>query len=164
MATGKSTQLTRQIGEHLIVSMLGRKGIIATPFAGNVPDFDILASDVNGNIYPIQVKAIKGASWQLSATSFLDINFDKKLKTQIVNGKKLDCNVSIIFILVRLGENEIDEFYVLKMEEIQNIIMDIYNGESRPKNWESTHCAIWPKHLADYKEGWKRIDKIIKTS
>src|ERR1035437_10022537 len=36
-----SNQLTRQLGEHLVVSKLGRLGSLATPFAGNVPDFDV---------------------------------------------------------------------------------------------------------------------------
>ena len=43
MATGLSTKLTGQIGEHLVTAELGRLGIIATPFSGNVPDIDILA-------------------------------------------------------------------------------------------------------------------------
>ena len=43
MATGLSTKLTGQIGEHLVTAELGRLGIIATPFSGNVPEIDILA-------------------------------------------------------------------------------------------------------------------------
>jgi hypothetical protein len=39
MATGRSTQLTGQIGEHLVAAGLGRMGFVAAPFAGNVPHF-----------------------------------------------------------------------------------------------------------------------------
>ena len=49
MKTGYSTQLTQQIGEHLVVAKLGRMGIMATPFAGNVPDYDLLAVCYRGN-------------------------------------------------------------------------------------------------------------------
>jgi hypothetical protein len=35
---------------------------VATPFAGNVPLFDLLAADQRGSSIPIQVKAINGAS------------------------------------------------------------------------------------------------------
>jgi hypothetical protein len=42
MQTGLSNQLTRQIGEHLVVAKLGRMGYVASPFVGNVPLFDIL--------------------------------------------------------------------------------------------------------------------------
>jgi hypothetical protein len=34
MKPKRSTQLTRQIGEHLVASRLGRMGYIAAPFAG----------------------------------------------------------------------------------------------------------------------------------
>jgi hypothetical protein len=34
--------LTKQIGEHLVVAELGRNGLIATPFAGNVQNFDLV--------------------------------------------------------------------------------------------------------------------------
>ena len=60
MKKGFNTQLTRQIGEHLVVAKLGRLGILATPFAGNVPDYDLLASDLSGHSLPLQVKAING--------------------------------------------------------------------------------------------------------
>ena len=69
-----NNQLTRQIGEHLVVSKLGRLGIFATPFAGNVPDFDVLASDLSGHSLPIQVKTINGGSWQFDAKKFLEID------------------------------------------------------------------------------------------
>jgi hypothetical protein len=73
MATGRSFQLTRQIGEHLVVAKLGRLGYIASPFAGNVPEFDVLIADEKGHSIPIQVKAINGISWQFRVNSFLDI-------------------------------------------------------------------------------------------
>jgi hypothetical protein len=34
--TGREMQLTRQIGEHLVAAELGRRGYVATPFAGNI--------------------------------------------------------------------------------------------------------------------------------
>jgi hypothetical protein len=73
LATGYSNQLTRQVGEHLVAAKLGRLGYVATPFAGNVPDFDLLIADEQGRSLPIQVKAINGPSWQFQASTFLDI-------------------------------------------------------------------------------------------
>jgi hypothetical protein len=75
MATGRGMQLTRQIGEHLVAAKLRRRGYVASPFAGNVPMFDLLAAGPLGYSIPIQVKAINGPSWQFSATAFLDIEF-----------------------------------------------------------------------------------------
>lgn len=62
MATGREMQLTRQVGEHLVAAKLGRLGYVATPFAGNVPMFDVLAADIRGYAIPIQVKSINGPS------------------------------------------------------------------------------------------------------
>ena len=56
MVKNFNTQLSGQIGEHLVTAELGRLGIIAAPFAGNVPDIDVLAY-ANGKSVPIQVKA-----------------------------------------------------------------------------------------------------------
>ena len=43
MRSGRKNLLTKQIGEYLVAAELGRQGLIATTFTGNVPDFDILA-------------------------------------------------------------------------------------------------------------------------
>lgn len=43
-----NTQLAGQIGESLVVAELGRRGIVATAFAGNVPDIDLLAYGYGG--------------------------------------------------------------------------------------------------------------------
>ena len=51
-----SNQLSGQIGEALVVAELGRLGIVATAFAGNVPDIDILACK-EGKSTAVQVKA-----------------------------------------------------------------------------------------------------------
>ena len=58
MATGLSTQLTRQIGEHLVAAKLGRMGYLAAPFAGNVPMFDLLAADESGFTIPFKSKRL----------------------------------------------------------------------------------------------------------
>lgn len=61
MATGLSTRLVAQIGEFLVCAELGRRGLIATPFAGNVPGYDVIATDEQFRSVPIQVKTSSGA-------------------------------------------------------------------------------------------------------
>ena len=155
MTTGYGTQLTRQIGEHLVVAKLGRKGIVATPFAGNVPDYDLLASDLSGHSMPIQVKAINGPSWQFSVTSFLEIEFDGD--NQIVKGKKTVPNPGLVCVIVLLHPDEHDEFFILTMADLQDHFFAHYKGGVRPRNPKSTHCAIWPKELTAYRDNWKLI-------
>jgi hypothetical protein len=155
MKTGYMTQLTRQIWEHLVVAKLGRMGIIATPFAGNVPDYDLLASDLSGHSMPIQVKAINGPSWQFSATSFLEIEFDGD--RQIVKGKKVVSNTNLVCVFVLLQPDERDEFYILTIADLQDHFLKHYKGGVRPRNPKSTHCAIWPKELTAYRDKWELI-------
>lgn len=149
MATGRSTQLTRQIGEHLVAAELGRRGLIATPFAGNVPSFDLLVANEAGVAIPIQVKAISGPSWQFNATSFLDIEIVDG--AQRVVGKKEVRHPGLICVLVLLRSAGTDEFFILRFQDLQNHFARSYKGGVRPRNPSSTHCAIWPKELQQYR-------------
>jgi len=160
MATGLSTQLTRQIGEHLVTAELGRRQVIGTPFAGNVPDIDILAF-ANGISAPIQVKAINGISWQFDVRSFLDVIPTEK--GQKVNGLK-DLNRKIICIFVVVGKNlGEDTFYIFQLGWLQDYFRSHYGeGRQLPKNIKSFHCAIWKKDLEQHLGKWEVIEHEFK--
>jgi Holliday junction resolvase-like predicted endonuclease len=87
MATGRSTKLAGQAGEYLVAAELSRRGLIATTFTGNVPHYDIIASDEKGRHVSVQVKTSRGGSWQFGNMSiFCDISFQGK--RQIVGSVK----------------------------------------------------------------------------
>lgn len=155
MASGRNTQLTRQIGEHLVAAELGRKGLIATPFAGNVPQFDLLVATEDGRAMPIQVKAINGPSWQFNATSFLRIDIAEGFQT--VLGPRTDLYQDLVCVLVLLHMAGTDEFFTLKVSDLQNLLQAKYKGGRRPRNPESTHCALWPQHVEAYR-GWRTLE------
>ena len=140
MASGRSTQLTKQVGKNLVAAELGRRGFIAATFAGNVPDFDILAADPSGKTFPVQVKAIQGASWQFDIRTFLDIELSDN--TQVVKGKKTSFNRDLICIFVRIDPQRNDEFYILYWGDLQDHFFANYKGGQRPRNPESFHCAV----------------------
>ena len=73
MSTGRRNQLTKQVGEYLVASELARRGFMVATFSGNVPDFDIIATDFKGDSCPVQVKAARRGSWQFSINKFVDI-------------------------------------------------------------------------------------------
>jgi hypothetical protein len=162
VATGRSIQLTRQIGEHLVVAEPGRRGLIAAPFAGNVPLFDLIAADVCGRSIPVQVKAINGPSWQFNVEKFLRVEVVDGL--QHVRGKvKLTMpNLICIFVLLRKTGNE--EFYILRMSDLQEHFARTYVGGRRPRNPNSMHCAIWPRDLQQYKDQWEAVSKALASS
>ncbi len=88
-SAGRSNQLVKQIGEHLVCAELGRRGLIATPFAGNVPGCDVLAVDMQLRAVAIQVKAAQWVPenqycWPLTRDRFLVVEFDEATEKQEV--------------------------------------------------------------------------------
>jgi hypothetical protein len=160
MATGRNSQLTRQIGEHLVVAKLGRLKYIATPFAGNVPSFDLLVADEKGHSIPVQVKAINGPSWQFQADTFLDIEILDDI--QYVKGKRKLPNPNLICVFVLLSKDEKDEYFIFHSRGLQNTIYKNYKGGRRPKNPQSLHCAVWPEQLEQFRDNWGIIKQALK--
>ena len=160
MTTGLNAQLTRQIGEHLVTAELGRMGIVASPFAGNVPNIDILGF-ANGVSAGIQVKAINGDSWQFDVRSFLNVTMAKT--GQKVNGVNQNLDRKTICVFVALGEClGQDEFYIFRLGWLQGYFYSTYKGRQPPKNIESFHCAIWKRDLQDHLGKWRLIERKFK--
>ena len=163
MATGRSMQLTRMIGEYLVCAELCRRGLLATTFTGSVPDFDILATDKDLQTIPIQVKANAKGDWILRADSFLDIDYNEETKIQTIVGKRDFKNSKLIYILVKLVDQGKDELYILRLQDLQRLIFKNHgeylqkHGGRRPKNPESMHTAILSRHLSGYRDNWKLL-------
>jgi len=161
MAKGLSSKLTGQIGEHLVTAELGRRGIIATPFSGNVPDIDILAH-ANGVTGHIQVKAINKDSWQFDIRRFLDVDLVKT--GQVVRGINRLLDRKIICIYVSLGgELGDDTFYIFKQGWLQDYFHRRYKGRKPPKNINSFHCAIWEREMGQHLGKWQIITSKFKV-
>lgn len=156
MATGRSNQLTRQIGEHLVAAELGRRlGLFAAPFAGNVPAFDVLATDGSGRSVPIQVKAINGPSWQFDVRTFLDVDILDGV--QHVRGPAQLTTPNLLCVFVFLRAPGSDEFFIFPMRTLQGHFLENYEGRKPPRNVQSFHCAVWPKELEEHKDKWDLI-------
>lgn len=157
--SGRDMQLARQVGEHLVAAELGRRGFVAAPFAGNVPMFDLLAANASGKAVPVQVKTIRGGSWQFSIDTFLKIVFQGR--RQVVRGKKRLPVPNLLCIFVLLIEQGSDEFYIFPLRELQNHFLRSYKGRERPKNYQSMHCAVSPKDLKRFEGKWKLVEKVL---
>lgn len=162
MATGRSMQLTKQIGEYLVSAELCRLEFITTTFTGSVPEFDILAINDKREAIPVQVKTIRGGSWQFDGRKFLDISISSG-GIQAINGKKEIQNPDLICVFVKLVFRGKDEFYIFRLKDLQDII---YEGHTawlskhrgrRPRKPGSTHVSISPDALAKYRDNWKLL-------
>jgi hypothetical protein len=167
-ARGRSNQLFKQIGEYLVASELARRGLLVATFSGNVPDFDLIATDLKGFSCPIQVKTVKGGAWQFSIDKFVEITFDGK--KQLIGRKKPLLIPQLVCVFVLAGEKYgKDQFFVLEWSKVQDILiahharfLDSHAGV-RPKVFDSLHCSLEQSELRDYKDNWRRASKVSVT-
>jgi hypothetical protein len=158
MATGRSNQITKQIGEYLVASALGRIGLVAATFSGNVPEYDIIATDSEYRSVPVQVKTSNGGSWQFDNRHFVEIRLEGK-KQILGHPVPLPKNLVCVFVALspRYGE---ERFYVLSLPTLQKIIVSGCRnylkrfGGVRPKKFDSFHGAIKEEDLAPFKNAW----------
>ena len=167
MRSGRSNKLVGQTGEYLVAAELSRRGLIATTFTGNVPHYDIVASDEVGRHVSVQVKASRGGSWQFAkVTNYFDVTFSGK--RQIV-GKGKPCPVQrLVVVFVRVDREGNDRFYILTWQKLRDLLVKAHNmflekhDGVRPKRWDSLHCAISEKHLYAYEDKWNTVEKNLK--
>lgn len=153
---------SRQIGEHIVVAELGRREIIATPFAGNVPDIDILAYH-GGRSIPIQVKALAKGAWSFQMQSFCEISMDGD--RQIIGNPIERADSETVFVFVHIGDRlGADVFYILTWQQLRDLAISLHgqflarNNGQRPRNPTSMHVGILPSHLEKFRGNWEIID------
>ncbi len=167
MATGRSNKLVGQTGEYLVAAELSRRGLIATTFTGNVPHYDIIASNQDGKHASVQVKASRYSSWQFGGiTHFCEISF--KGKNQIVGTAKRCPVQRLVVVFVMIDPKGADQYYILTWRKLRNIMVKghkaylaKHNG-MRAEKWDSLHCAISEKLLKPYKDKWDTIVRNLK--
>lgn len=160
-----STQLAGQIGESLVVAELGRRGIVATAFSGNVPDIDLLAYRGSNTLH-LQVKAWRAGSVSFNAARFLKIRMDGQ--KQVVEGIVDGLDVGLIYVFVKIDERAgLDRYFVLRQGDLAELIKVGYecflfkhNGV-RPRNFDTKHCAISLAQLERFEGNWRLVDEAL---
>lgn len=162
MAGGRSNQLFKQLGEYLVACELARRGLLVATFSGNVPDFDLIATDFKGSSCPIQVKTIKAGAWQFSLKDFVHITIEGT--RQVIGEKKLLRMPQLVCVFVLAGRKYgQDQFFVVPWPKVQDILIAHHTswlgsrGGVRPKNPESLHCSLLQSEVIDYKDNWSVI-------
>jgi hypothetical protein len=147
MSSGRLNKLAGQIGEYLVCAELGRRGLIATPFAGNVPTFDVLATDELCRTVPIQVKASRGHSWPSRADRWMNIQFNDK--KQIYSGPTKLTTPDLVWVCVAIAlPGARDRFFVLTEGDMQKVCIAGYTSWmdsiawQRPRNPSSLDCRF----------------------
>ena len=155
-------QLAGQIGENLVVAELGRRGIVATTFAGNVPEIDILAYR-SGRSLPIQVKSWRTGTIHFDIAKYIEIRFEGD--TQVIEGALEPPDPDLTFVFVRIGESLGDDrFFMVPLHSLQSIMQKNHaeflgkHGGVRPKNPQSTHTAVRLVDIVEYEGCWDLIE------
>ena len=167
MQKGRSNKLVGATGEYLVAAELSRRGLIATTFTGNVPHYDIIASDDVGHHVSVQVKASKSGSWQFAnITNFCEITFSGKC--QIVGKGKPTPIKRLVFVFVSIAADGNDRFFVLTWRQLRDVLihqhkayLKKHNGE-RPKRWDSYHAGLVESSLSPYRDRWDTVSKNLK--
>jgi hypothetical protein len=162
MTSGRKNKLTGQTGEYLVAAELSRMGLIATTFTGNVPHYDIIASDEKGRHVSLQVKAATRGSWQFGNVGrYCEVSFDGK--RQIVGALKPAPVRNLVTVFVKIGHSAPDNFYVLTWGELASLLAEKHtlflkrHDGVRPRKWDSLHVAVKERMLLPFRDNWQII-------
>ena len=168
--SGLNNRLAGQIGEYLVCAELGRRGLIATPFAGNVPAFDVLAADEQCRTVPIQVKASRSDNWPSDARTWMNIELDAETERQQKLGPTVITNPELIYVCVAIAEpGEHDRFFILTKADLQKACIKNYSAWMdlrdwiRPRNPASYDCRYDIKMLTDFEDNWGLITRRLQA-
>lgn len=166
MQKGLQNKLVGQAGEYLVCAELARRGLIATSFTGNVPEFDLIVADETLRTIPIQVKTSRGNSWRTRADSWMDIDIDDDARVQIDRGDAKITNPDLIYVCVVLAEagtDSQDRFFILQKKDLQRVCAKNYRGWigghnwKRPRNYKSLDNRYDVEDLEPYEDRWDLI-------
>lgn len=172
MDRGLQNKLAGQTGEFLVCAELGRRGLIATSFTGNVPEFDLIVADNALNTIPIQVKTTRGNNFPTKANLWIDIDIDETNKRQIDQGDRVIDHPDLIYVCVAMVEPDSeskDRFFILRKQDLQVICAGNYrewiskHNWQRPRNFRSLDNRYSLDNLIPFEDRWDLIDDQLST-
>jgi hypothetical protein len=144
-----NNQQVGRVGEHYVAAELRRRGAYAVTFSGNMPEIDILASDVRRTrTVSIQVKTKTAGTWQTS--------------TRRGRPRDEESGGTEFWIFVDIGKNPDARptYYIVPawwMENSIHVEHEAYiarHGGQRARTPTSTHHAIAASRLAQWRDRW----------
>lgn len=172
MGSAYRNNLAKQIAEHLVCVELGRRDFVATPFSGNVPNFDVLVAGDSGRALPIQVKASRSTKWPSNALIWMDIELDSQTRIQKLLGRKTLLTPGLVYVHVALAppdSTDRDRFFILTMADLQNCCVQHYKtdmdkrGWRRPKNPASFDLRYEAEEIEEFEDNWALISRLLHS-
>ena len=173
MPTPSTNNIVRA-GEHYVAAELNRRGAYASPFSGNVPGIDIIATDDGQNrMAYIQVKTKRGGgNWHMGINhGWGKITY--KNCPRDGNCPKT-CTPSLeepvlgtpdhFWVFVSLTANGGQQYYVLADDKVRALLREVHTaylksngGQRAGKNHDSPHSAFTDKNLQAWKDNWDTL-------
>lgn len=157
-------------GEHYVAAELNRRGAYASPFSGNVPEIDIVATDDEGKrIAHIQVKTKRAGNWHLGLRhGWSSITLSRCPKD---GSCSKDCTPKLcdpilgkehhywIFVSLRKGAGQ--NYYIIPDGEVRRLVrdnhlvyLDKHGGQRAGNNHDSLHHSFSDKHIEAWLDKW----------
>jgi len=162
MSRGRGNKLTGAVGEFLVAAELCRRNLVATPFSGNVPHYDIIASGEHGGHLAVQVKTINGGNWQFSINKFVEVFRDGD--RQILGELLPEPYPDLRYVMVVLGsDGERDRFFILTWPQLRDTIVNGYRDYLarhhgvRPRAPDSLHVSLSIAEIASFEDKWDTL-------
>lgn len=165
MSSGLRNKLAGQIGEYLVCAELARRDLIATPFSGNVPTFDVLATDLLCRTVPIQVKASRSDNWPSQATRWMEIRLDEATGRQVYSRPTTLRTPDLVWVCVAIAppDGGRDRFFVLTEADLQGVCIGSYTKWMENINWKrprtpsSFDCRWSIQHIEQFENNWELV-------
>jgi len=147
-----------QAGEHFVAAELHRRGAYAVTFSGNMPNIDVLASDAeHGRQAAIQVKTKTSGTWHTSTER-------GAVRTEADADNRF-------WVLVDIGRDPAPPpaYFIVPEWWIRNHIHERYqaylasHGGQRPRNPRSTHFAIKPRDVEQWRDRWELLPVLVRS-
>jgi len=154
--------LTKQAGEFGVAAELGRRGVVATTFSGNMPGFDILGMRADSSQIRVQVKATRAPvdSWFCGDSEcFFEIGINEGQECILSQRAPHAADFFWVFVLIGTKHSD-DEFFILSDVELVKVARQTYDdwlagkaGRSITKN----PVVLNTTNLAPYSDKWGEI-------
>lgn len=169
----RSTDRIGRAGEHYVAAELNRRGAYASPFSGNVPEIDILATDDSGErVAHIQVKTKRAGNWHMglrhgwsNITLYgcpKDDSCSKECTPNLCDPIKGKENHYWVFVALQTdgGPN----YHVVPDEKVRSLLRENHTdyldrncGQRRGKNHDSMHFIFRDSDLSPWKNKWEQL-------
>ena len=168
----RGTDKVGRAGEHYVAAELNRRGAYASPFSGNVPSIDVVATDdAQKRTAYIQVKTKRGhGNWHMS----LNHGWDEIILADCPRDGKCPCTCTPklkepisgkpdhFWVFVSLTEDGGQRYYVLPDEEVRHGVRERHDaglkkhcGQRPGKNHDSLHHSLTDKDLQGWEDKWE---------